>query len=338
MGLTMQAGFIVFLCKANVRLANVNGHSHLNVMCTGRNAWRQPAVLPPTIICVHSSVCIAVLVEIRWWVLVKADTQHWTFSWTSGHDTWPDTIWWCALVNDFVCCWKVCPVVSFAELRVEWRSVCVDQNTIVVGGDHLLSVARWLLVRNIAPTVGQVQAWLAVLAIRAHIVQLTLINLKVGVLPHKGPPTTSDAFVHQAVSLQNERTRESTLTSSPPRKGRSLCQKWVCSDHFLLEAAWKKKRYYFVRMRSGITLETQNVEKVSMNHHGQKRFSQNKSRRADLQNLNSDFSIFAPGLWSFKTTTDYQQQVSIAIHNEISSKKILQNTFHKQRLTKSYNY
>ena len=241
MGLTMQAGFIVFLCKANVRLANVNGHSHLNVMCTGRNAWRQPAVLPPTIICVHSSVCIAVLVEIRWWVLVKADTQHWTFSWTSGHDTWPDTIWWCALVNDFVCCWKVCPVVSFAELRVEWRSVCVDQNTIVVGGDHLLSVARWLLVRNIAPTVGQVQAWLAVLAIRAHIVQLTLINLKVGVLPHKGPPTTSDAFVHQAVSLQNERTRESTLTSSPPRKGRSLCQKWVCSDHFLLEAAWKKK-------------------------------------------------------------------------------------------------
>ena len=221
--LTMQAGFIVFLCKANVHFANVNGHSHLNVMCTGRNANRQSAALPPTIAWVYKPVCIAVMVEVCWWVLVKANPQYWTFSrWTNCHDTWPNTIASCALVSDFVCCWKVCPVVSFAELRVEWCSVRVDQSTIVVGGDHLLSVARWLLVRNIAPTVSQVQAWLAVLALCAHLVHLfnTLINLKVGVLPHKGPPTTGDGFVHQAVILQTKTANSSLLPLFNPGKAR----------------------------------------------------------------------------------------------------------------------
>ena len=190
------------VCAKSVLLANINGHSHLNVLTFWWNACRQPAVLPSTITRVTLPVCIAVRVEVSWWVLVKGDTKLWVGVF---RDTWPNTIASCAPVNDFVCCWKVCPVVSFAELRIQWRSVRVDQNTIVVGGDHLLSVDRWLLFRYIAPTVGQVQAWLAVLAIRPHIVQLALINLEVGVLPHKGPPTTSDVFIHQAVCLHGQK-------------------------------------------------------------------------------------------------------------------------------------
>ena len=60
-----------------------------------------------------------------------------------------------------------------------------------------------------------------------------------------------------------------------------------------------------VRMRSGITLETQKCRKkaprsvefnffISCDRH--KRFLQNERRRADLQNGASDFLVFALGL------------------------------------------
>ena len=60
----------------------------------------------------------------------------------------------------------------------------------------------------------------------------------------------------------------------------------------------------FVRMRSGITVETQKCRKkaprsVEFNFfiiYDRQKFSQNERRRADLQKIASDFLIFALGL------------------------------------------